>query len=271
MALRRAEMELDILYNYYLDICEDKYSGGPLVSDVSLNQMLKYPTNNNLPFYNSQLTYFMIDYYRKNTFPQIVSDNIYNNKFKDAITVYRGEKRTEFARILLSEWDYHYGAGAIGDGIYATDYKVRAEAYKRDKRFGELLEFKINPDANIISIDYLNTLIWYVELQTKRKGLFNREKISMPPLSPEVENKLNILIKYLDKVRDEGFRKCFINSDSNIGCYRLNKYSSLLAVYLGIDAIVCDRGIKDYAILNRGALVISNSEYNKIMGIQNER
>lgn len=277
--IRTADNDLEILYNYYLGIKEDEFSGGPF-EEVELNNYTKTqkPTHNNSCRIESRLTYFMIDFYGKNGFPQVVSDKVYSEKLGEQTTLYRGEWRKEFAQNLVNDQTYHFGAGASGEGIYLTDDKERADVYSSFGGLGDVVEYKIHPNAKIISLNETKEIKKYVVAKIQEKtsnkkpflGLFAGKKVKSPVKDSVKKQKLDELVDFLININDSELTKCFTDDSEFYG-------SNLLAVYLGYDCVKRTHcvenlsNVTDYIVLNRNALILRESEYNRLMGEENHK
>ena len=278
--LREANSELEAIYNYYLDMKEDPFSGALFKEPEILpdGHYVRIPLNNNMQNSGSRITYYLIDYYRKNGFPKVLDDNSFRNLQLDNYdnrkpsVIYRGELKNEYARNLLTDVNYHYGYGTYGDGIYATDSFEMAMTYASARENGgEFLELTLSPNAKRIKYDNLVSLGAYLNYQIlSHKGYpnFRLRKIKkqyerFPNIPDEVKEKINRLAFFLLKVDDEEFKNAFIPGINS---------PNALAVYLGYDVIdnPLDNVRTDYIILNRGAICISKSGYDRVMGESTE-
>ena len=265
MALREADSELDAIYNFYLDFNErlDRY-GRPRKKEYE-DYYDGLPHGN---FRWEMFSHFLIDFYNKNGFPEVVNAEDYNDMLSN-ILVFRGERTFKYAGELIDSPTYHYGTGSYGVGIYTTDDLRRAQLFSSGLN-GDLsyvIEMALSNDAKILKYEDNILLKNYLKEKTN-KSIFKKksskidEEFQTLKLMPEALEKLNLLIDFLREKKDKKFTEKFIDDKSNN-----------LAIYLGYDAIERRESsfCMDYIVFNRGMLMISESEKDRLLEVcQNE-
>jgi len=293
MALRQAESELDIIYNFYLEIKDDPYCGGYYTKEILHGKEVHTIPNGNSIESIDVMNYYLIDFYGKNGFPCVLPDKEFD-KIKSPI-VFRGVSDIKHTQTLLNSIIYHYGKGYFGNGIYFSTSKERALWYtgKKNPIETNIATFKIDSQVKMISNSWINYMIDYVDCATREEcKQFNYNHLR-PAMTPEIKQKVDDLIKFINKKNDPVFREFFIT-----------ERDSILAPYLGFDVVVnflaenydlkysdeynhcvgkdCSGLnfdiIKDYlnnnhhginyldlVLYNRGALIVSEKEYNRII------
>lgn len=74
-------------------------------------------------------------------------------------TFYRGALSLDHHAQLLCDYDYHYGSGGYGNGIYATTNKNSALNYTDNyKNEHNVIHFKVSPDAKFLPYSIATSL-----------------------------------------------------------------------------------------------------------------
>ncbi len=198
---------------------------------------------------------YMCSLYGYEGFPTVLSDQDF--KDFDGITLFRGNISNENNANLLADFDYHHGYGAACYGIYSSNTKIIAKSYAALK------------DKNVITFKIGKNIVNFNDLAQYIKCLFDNKEYSVFDLKNKNHitkiKKLKDYIKNLDAADHEDL----------FWSFALNR--SLMAIYLGYDAIICDQnttiaGVEteqtfnplNYIILNRSAITISQSEFDRI-------
>ena len=262
MEIRTAESELDAIYGFYKDITENYSNCAYAIGRVGhfRDQISIIDENGNK--LNELFTNYLMDLRGMNSFPLVVPDDKYQKH--GGIEVYRGELSYEYAKKLADNWTYHYGTGNFGEGIYTTNSQRRAFYFSKGigKDDSYVYKFKINENTKILDYESYNNLIEYFQYNTRRWG---KRKAQISGFDDEVLMKLDALIDFVNEKKDKNFTAKFVK-----GKHKLQ--SNALAVYLGFDAIEVDDDyfISDFVVLNRGALILSESEKDRIIKLQEQ-
>ena len=249
--------DLDIMYDYYL-----KLSNDPEVDKkryyVTSNNMKKDELGNIMNLEN-QFYRFMVDYFGFNGFPKVISDEKYNNF--NSPELYHGFVKMSHPSSYLSHWNYHYGQGYIS-GFFSTDSFKNARKYTvaDELSFGyrskkKVMKLKLNP-GKMIKIDDLEEI---ASIVNKKRDLEDSIVLKKYPEFIEELEKLRIYVKI--KSQQE---KSIKNTK---GFLDLFTFSSILAMYLGIDTVLY-KGVYgfDYYIENdRSRVILSQSEAKRFM------
>ena len=221
--------KLDILFKYVINT---EIGRGRLLEEVFERQSgLK---DDDIHHYDaSRLYQFMIKLFGYNEKPKVIS----NEKFKDldAPILYRGVRKQEHAQNLINGDDYHYGAGTQYDGLYSSKEKRIASSYGNF-----IFKMKLSEDAKVSKVVYLLD-DWYYRNTHKS---YDKEK----------REKAQTLVDFIKCIKSKTQRELFM--------YIFSKDRTTLLIYLGFDALIKING--DYVIFNRGKIVFSEREYNKI-------
>ncbi len=196
---------------------------------------------------------YAVQLYGYNGFPQVVPDQ----KF-DAVpstTLYRGVKDTEHNANLLCDYDYHYGFGTWGDGIYSITERpiafhytkkspLSAENTESEEELNQrIMTFKVDPRTKFVN---LNKIFQQVRLAGPARLLCLPEVRELfkfsHTLSKERENLLNQLLT------------------SNI---------SLAALFIGYEGLKYfgDADEETDVLLNRGKMIVSESEFRRVCAL----
>lgn len=227
--------DLDIIYKYYKD----------RKKQFLLNEFPKTDEQGNLYTIQEEMFGFLIDYYHKNGFPNILKDSDYDAL--DKKEVYRGVKDYEHAGNMLCHFNYHYGRGIV-QGMYFSRFKEEALAYTRTNSKDVVDEDKVLK-AKILSGNYmgLNKL-----LEIRRGCISDLERY----IEPKYVQKKKELFDFLKKLREAG------DEDAN-EFYNIMKRPGVLAVYLELDYLIRE-GAKHVIVFNRNALAVKESDFKKI-------
>lgn len=191
---------------------------------------------------------YMVDLFDYNSFPQIVDDETF--KSSPGPSLYRGCENNEHMARLLFDHDYHYGCGLFTNGIYATDDYYRALLYANDENQRLVMGFRLADNARVIDID---SLYKYSHLLRKRK-------------CKDLPAELYPVRQFLESMG---------RKQRQHWCWSFYSDPAKLAIMLGYDAIRLEASVDldlykspdthyDYAILNRGKMIISESTAKKI-------
>lgn len=267
--LRQANSELDIIYNFYKDISADEFVGGYCYDDgKDKNSETIFRIFNGNAHYDL-FTNFLMDFYQKNGFMKIISDEEFDKL--DGILVFRGEHQYEYTKTLINSPTYHYGSGSYGEGIYTTNDIKRAHMFSHGGRddMSYVCSYLIDKNAKVLDYGDLVKIYFYLDKNVRKTKLKDKIKlaykdrhdIQSPELDKETMQRLDNLIAFLNKKGDNNFKKKFTRFDTNA-----------IAVYLGFDVIERreDSFTNDYIVLNRGMLCISESEKERVMNFNDE-
>lgn len=180
----------------------------------------------------------------------VVPDEAYNALPQNTNTVlefdelYHGARRIKNQANVLFDENYHTGLGSLCDGIYTTPNMAVAFSYTRSDDFSKnnplILSLKL-PNASVANIDSLSAV-----------------------LERTLKNTLE-----LDETTPQEIKE-FASFASTLPAGQKEKYLcalkanvSIFATVLGYDCVV-DKTFPSVILLNRGKLVISESEANKI-------
>ncbi len=183
--------------------------------------------------------------------PKIVSDTEYKNTNTDEY--YRGATEYLHTARFLTEKDYRLGQGHMG-GHFASPIFLLAADYAGNfkmvaKKEKKVLAFKL-PSKNYIKtselLEFLKAISYKTDVIT----------------TTEIKDKLAIFVYFLESIDDEFNKAKFFKLFSGD--------PAKLAVFLGFDYIIddCIPGtpqIPNIDILNRGAMTVSKSEYDKFI------
>lgn len=257
--------KIELGYRYVQDLIKRASENNENVRIISDNYrhretMDEYFSAENL----SKTVYgFIADASGYNNLPNFVN----NKEFEEteAITLYHGFKKPEYASEMLNDYVYHYGNGLSNDGMlvngfYLTHRLALADTYTN---YGEdnvnranVLKFKLKPSK-------------FIKMSEIKSLLVNEcEGISLEFLQnfDVLKNELLRLKEFSENSRIYKFYEKAILSNL-----------STIAVLLGADAIIEDE--KTYGkenneqiiCLNRGKLIVSESDKQKINNIINEK
>lgn len=200
------------------------------------------------PEYFRAYTYFcnLLDYH---SLPQIVPKEHYR-KVKNP-TIYRGMEEFDYNASILCDFDYHYGDGQYGHGIYATDSEHYAcectSNLKHDHK--KVMKFRLADDTKIVHFQTIVKMARGIELYIKKREDKNK-------LIEHFGEPMRELIEIYDGYDDK----------ENLSEFVLTK-PTMLSMLLGYD-VMWENGYghnnKIYAINNRGKIVVSEKEFNRI-------
>lgn len=188
---------------------------------------------------NHRLYCYMVDLMGYSSFMQIASGT-------HSTRVFRGDKSPNNLAQLVCDFDYHYGSGAFGNGIYLTTNKDRALDYTPKNNESHILTLSLSNDISLIGEQKLIDL--YLEL------LFFKKKTT---------HELQPLVDYIYSL-DRSVQRTFLR-------FLLTDYSKI-ALVLGYDGIVINPSDnmlsdKNYCIFNRGKLQITENELSRICNL----
>ena len=201
---------------------------------------------------------YMTSLYGVDGFPTIVSDEEYNDI--NCPVYYHGYKDYDHGANFLVHHNYHRGEGVDGDGFYVATNKSQAYRYtkidnihnKSEWDMGKVLEVKFQGKKRMLDL-HLKNLAFVVG---------EGEKVTEDEATEEEVEKINELYSYLKTTSaSEDVKKGFLKT--------IWMNESLLAIYLGADYIeVYDRdfNLSHLVILNRGKVVVKESEKNRFCG-----
>lgn len=184
--------------------------------------------------------------------PEIVSDEKYSKlagynfdylgmSFKGT-ELYRGVREIAHHANLLCDEEYHTGVGDACNGLFASNMYDKANLYSsRNSKFDCVLKFKA-PELKIIDDDTLKVDITRV-FEGQEPSTHSHKQIL-----EEVKN-------FTLSINDPNYQSAFF--------YTLLNDPSIIAILLGYDAIY-DHNFPAFAILNRGKIVVSEKEYERI-------
>lgn len=187
--------------------------------------------------------------------PQVVSDKKFGTYKTKCL--YRGVKDLKHAENMLCDHDYHHGRGYT-NGIFTAIRKDDAMYYTYDPDTYDTYDASKRNPENVItlkltsgnSINY--KLLEFFAEEIKHGNFVGVEK--------DTKAKLMNFVNFVNGIKDD--RQCF--KFLHIFMLDLSK----LAIYLGYDSIIDDKG---YIILNRGKILVSASELERIKtGAKNE-
>lgn len=182
--------------------------------------------------------------------PQVVSDDEYR-KIKPTFQkylgvsikineVYRGARNIEHHANTLCDDDYHVGVGDMCRGLHSALVYNTALSYTNTTDDNYILHFKM-PNMNIA-----DSLTLQIDISN---AFFNG------CVSKQNEEKLREITSFVMSIEDLNDRNDFANIFVND--------LAQLAIFLGYDAVY-DHNFPAYAVLNRGKMCVSESEYNRI-------
>ncbi len=204
----------------------------------------------NMTFEADELSKFIIDMRGFNGLPKIVSDEEASVIEQNGITLYRGsDKNDYYANLLAEKSNYHYGHGGYGDGIYASDTKSATEEYTTLNKNKEPLKFYLLGD-NGVDYNFLRCTLDCINYKKEDKlvEMFCN-------LSEDRQKKISLLYDAYHKLPKSIKKYVYESGGRKLG---------LMAIFLGYDYIVTS----DYfitCILNRGSMIVSQSEYNRVV------
>ena len=243
MSIKKANSELDIIYNYYKDI-KQKIKDNPSLD------YLKDEFGNRQSI-SEQMYYFMQDFYSKSNNPQVISDEKYEKFHGDIL--YHGFRNIKHAANFLWDIRKHYGGGVFGSGFYLSDNIDDAIDYTE-------VEFSISSDKILqMKVDLENCkIIEYADLRkianVIKSGYDIQYLMYYSFLGDYAKKKLRKLKSFIDEKKDMSFNSAFTYDES------------IMAIYLGFDAVRHESGTdNNYAILKPEKLFVSQSEFERVM------
>ena len=201
----------------------------------------------------------MIKSARYTSLPQIVSDEKYKKLagfYFDYLglqikgtELYRGVREIEHHANLLCDEEYHTGIGDVCNGLFAANTYDKAALYKgQDTNLDCVLKFKA-PEIKIIDDDTLK-----IDL--------SRVFDSKEPSVESHKQDLKKVKKFISSIKNSEHQDAFF--------YMLLNDPSLIAILLGYDAVY-EHNFPAIAILNRGKIVVSEKEYQRICEASNHK
>lgn len=156
--------------------------------------------------------------------------------------LFRGVRDIDHHANLLCDEEYHTGVGDACNGLFASNMYEKADLYSsKNSKCDCVLRFKA-PEMKIIDDDTLKVDITRV---------FNGEDPSIKSHKQILEELKNFTLSLKSPSHQEALFYMLLNDPS------------ILAMILGYDAIY-DRNFPAFAILNRGKIVVSEKEYERI-------
>lgn len=185
-------------------------------------------------------------------FPEIVSDEKYSKLsgftfdylgvHVQGSELFRGVRDIDHHANFLCDEEYHTGVGDACNGIFASSTYDKADLYS-DKSSNRdcVLKFK-TPEMKIIDDDTLK-----IDLTR----IFDGHEPSVESHKQILEELKTFTLSIKNKNHQEAFFSMLLNDPS------------ILAMILGYDAVY-DHNFPAFAILNRGKVVVSEKEYERI-------
>lgn len=194
----------------------------------------------------------LIKFVQYTNLPQIVSNEKYEKldavNFKYLGTniqikeLYRGVREINHHANLLCDEEYHSGIGDACNGLFSSRNYEEANLYSsKNSKYNCVLRFKV-PEIKIIDDTTLKTDV---------SQIFENKE-------PSIEGHKQILeeIKgFTLSIPEQKYQSAFF--------YSILNDPSIIAILLGYDAIY-EHNFPAIAILNRGKIVVSEKEYERI-------
>ena len=224
--------EIKMIWNYYKSV-EPDYNSKVVA------QMIKESRFASRDFKTFN---YMIDLFGYNAFPSVKKDFEYT--WLETPTYYRGVEDPKHNAQTLADFDYHRGIGVRGCGLYASkELQETYRIYANDDPHS-VLEFKLDDNTRIVSCFKLSDII------SSLNETDDFDKIDVPKGNCEA---IYQFIKELDPEERQYFTAM------------LDVDPSKLAILLGYDAVKIDfRNCNHIIVLNRGKMVVRESEYKRI-------
>lgn len=210
---------------------------------------------------------FMVELCELSEFPSVVSDKSFDET--QSIKFYRGVTDLKYTANLLCDFDYHYGKGSVADGIYASSIKVVAETYAMNSvKYGHILSLKLDPSTKFCSVIQMTNLMYklegfYKEPSSKNKFISESlENFKSEKNYSEIEQRIKSLFNFIEDIKNQQEKEILIRN--------LTKGLGKLAIYLGFDAMNIDDNFANCTIFNRGKIIVSKSEFNKVVASSND-
>lgn len=188
---------------------------------------------------------YIADLYEFGDFPTVVEDKPYSRLERPEY--FRSASSFDHLANTLVDFDRHYGWGSFSNGLYFDYRKEHAARYHMPSKNQEPIVMKVKlGTSNIVNALWL-----------KKAFVEALETNNLPKL---IENKMRTLIQFLISIsNDEVF-------DGELFVDMLLLDPSKLAIILNIDALKLkgEWHPSSIIILNRGKIVISKSEFNRI-------
>lgn len=242
--------DLNILYHYYCDFNRIDLAEKPCYFERVYPIVSKASQPSRLTSF--RLYSAAVDIMKKNGFPQIVKAEEFSAL--NSPTLFHGAGKIKHLACFLADFDYHKGEGWFASGFYSTtkikEAKTYAQNFKRN-----VLTFKLGRDAKVMSGGDLSKIKAYFHSHLTRRytnsGNNNSEEY-FKTLDPEVQERTAVLVDFFNTAYDRG-EYSFVDE--------LMSNTSTLAALLGYDAVLSSNIA---IILNRGQIVISEHEFNRI-------
>ncbi len=190
---------------------------------------------------NRVFNYF-IDLCGFNGFPKVLSNSDFEKL--ECPTFYRGVENVEHNANTLADFDYHYGYGMDGNGIYSSGFLDEVRFYA-----------KCNPQ-NVMTFKFDGNFVEGRDLIKYIIYLLNAEQDDLEVLRPQDKRRMSTLKKFYNSIKNSNekdeFKEFFI------------KNPSFLPVYLGYDAQYIHAS---FIIFNRSSMVVSQSEHDRICNL----
>ncbi len=210
---------------------------------------------------------YIVDLLKMNELPTILPDNQFKNT--NSPMFYRGVRDINFNASLLADYDYHKGDGIYFWGIFVTNDKNSAHWYG-DKRTAnkpdatqDVVSLKMQDGTKSVFARSLLDIQSELHDFAEKKSLSPQELTEQSELFVSQENKIanddEISINYK---RLKFFLRYLLNNKNVELYYSIANSPSTIALLLGFDAIQTET--KEFAILNRGKIIVSESEFNRI-------
>lgn len=205
-----------------------------------LSKAFKISEAKNTDTFRKKFFTYLINLYDYNKFPVVVKDDVFQ-QIQEEI-VYRGCLQNEHNANTLCDFDYHYGIGKEGSGIYATKRQKYAYLYG-NKQYENIMTFKFTGKTI--------PLKEYFQYRSLDRIFGCEEKL--PELEDEKTRELhNILKEEVSKLTPE---------EANLFNEIIRKDNSIIPILLGYDGF---EGYEIFVIFNREKIVVNESEFNRI-------
>lgn len=215
---------------------------------------------------------YIIDLLDKNKLPEVVPDEEFE-KIQEP-EFYRGVTDINHNASLLADYDYHKGDGTFARGIHAARVHSIAEHFagrdddsNESKSNSDIITFKIRGDAKEVHVGLISLLRHELMRYAEKKVI---TKVS---LYKTVLTKKDYATVYFNGKKDKEVLqnlvtlKKFLRDtyNNNFELYlSIVSSDSIVALLLGFDVLQVIDGNYQCSILNRGKMVVSESEFKRI-------
>ena len=125
-----------------LEIMFDQYKR--IKTSVNTNSSYFDKYGNQIASLYHQFFVYIMQYYKRNGFPKVVSDQMYKNLYINEL--YHGFSEYEYGANMLVDWNVHYGIGYQTHGFHMTKDKKYAFGYTKNadlfeaKSYGRVMQ-----------------------------------------------------------------------------------------------------------------------------------